>query len=166
MYWGIPVVHLSMQEMQEMQVWSLAEENPLEMEMTTHFSILAWKIPWTEEPGRLQPSDRLQFHRVTELDWTGNKCTQSQLEHCIDEYRAVLDLCSITVSFSGYHVWRYTISICPLLVDQHWSKCCPISPLSNYSFLFIFLFPSKLISNLWWDALRHANILLLIKISP
>ena len=47
------MVHLSMQEMQEMQVWSLAEENPLEKEMTTHFSFLAWKIPWTEEPGRL-----------------------------------------------------------------------------------------------------------------
>ena len=34
-------------------VQSLGWENPLEKEMTTHFSILAWKIPWTEEPGRL-----------------------------------------------------------------------------------------------------------------
>ena len=33
---------------------SLCQEDPLEKEMTTHFCTLAWKIPWTEEPGRLQ----------------------------------------------------------------------------------------------------------------
>ena len=41
--------------MLEMQVQSLVQEDPLESEMATHSSILAWKIPWTEEPGRLQP---------------------------------------------------------------------------------------------------------------
>ena len=40
--------------MQEMQVWSLGQEDPLEKEMATHSSILAWKNPWTEEPGWLQ----------------------------------------------------------------------------------------------------------------
>ena len=40
--------------MQEMQVQSLGWEDPLEKEMATHSSILAWEIPWTEEPGRLQ----------------------------------------------------------------------------------------------------------------
>ena len=39
--------------MQETQVRSLGPEDPLEKEMATHPSILAWKIPWTEEPGRL-----------------------------------------------------------------------------------------------------------------
>ena len=39
---------------QEMQVRSLGQEDPMEKEMATHFSILAWKIPWTEEPGSLQ----------------------------------------------------------------------------------------------------------------
>ena len=39
---------------QEMQVQSLGEEDPLEKGLATHSSILAWKIPWTEEPGRLQ----------------------------------------------------------------------------------------------------------------
>ena len=43
-----------MQETQEMWVQSLAQEYPLEEEMATHSSILAWRIPWTEEPGRLQ----------------------------------------------------------------------------------------------------------------
>ena len=40
--------------MQEMQVQSLSQEDPLKKEMWTHSSILAWKTPWTEEPGRLQ----------------------------------------------------------------------------------------------------------------
>ena len=40
---------------QETQVPSLSLEDPLEKEMTTHSSILAWRIPWTEKPGRLQP---------------------------------------------------------------------------------------------------------------
>ena len=40
--------------MQEMQVGSLGWEDPLEKDMATYFSILAWEIPWTEEPGRLQ----------------------------------------------------------------------------------------------------------------
>ena len=43
-----------MQEMKEMWVWSLGQEDPLEKEMTTHSSIPAWKILWTEESGRLQ----------------------------------------------------------------------------------------------------------------
>ena len=38
----------------ETQVQSLGQEDSLEKEMVTHSSILAWKIPWTEKPGRLQ----------------------------------------------------------------------------------------------------------------
>ena len=40
--------------MLETQVQSLGQEDPLEKEMPTHSSTLAWKIPWREEPGRLQ----------------------------------------------------------------------------------------------------------------
>ena len=40
--------------MQERQVQSLGWEDSLEKEMATHSNILAWRIPWTEEPGRLQ----------------------------------------------------------------------------------------------------------------
>ena len=43
-----------MQEVQEAWVQSLGQEDPLEKEMATHSSILAQKIPWTEEPGGLQ----------------------------------------------------------------------------------------------------------------
>ena len=42
------------EETQETQVQSLVREKPLEEEMATHSSILAWKILWTEEPGQLQ----------------------------------------------------------------------------------------------------------------
>ena len=44
----------AMQELQKMPVPFLGQEDPLQEGMTTHFSILAWRIPWTEEPGRLQ----------------------------------------------------------------------------------------------------------------
>ena len=40
-----------MEELQDMQVQSLGQEDPLEEGMATHSSILAWRIPWTEEPG-------------------------------------------------------------------------------------------------------------------
>ena len=44
----------AMQETEETQVRSLGQEDSLEKEMATHSSVLAWKIPWTEEPGSLQ----------------------------------------------------------------------------------------------------------------
>ena len=44
----------TMQEMEETQVPSLGQEDPLEEGIEPHSSILAWKIPWAEEPGRLQ----------------------------------------------------------------------------------------------------------------
>ena len=56
--------------MQETRVRSLGWEDPLEKEMATHSSILAWKIPWTEEPGRLQSTglqSRTQLSDFTSL---------------------------------------------------------------------------------------------------
>ena len=46
----------TVQEMQETWVQSLDQEDPLQEGMATHSSILAWRIPWAEEPGRLQSS--------------------------------------------------------------------------------------------------------------
>ena len=51
---GKEPTHLPMQEMQDTQVQSLGREDPLEKEMATQPSTLAWRIPWTEEPGGLQ----------------------------------------------------------------------------------------------------------------
>ena len=47
--------------MQEMQVESQVQEDPLQEEVATQFNILAWKIPWTEKPGGLQS---MRFQRV------------------------------------------------------------------------------------------------------
>ena len=52
--------------MWETWVWPLGREDPLEKEMTTHSSTLVWKIPWTDEPGRLQSTG---LQRVGH-DWT------------------------------------------------------------------------------------------------
>ena len=49
----VPSVN-SLPAVQETQVQTLGEEIPQEKEMATHSSILAWRIPWTEEPGGLQ----------------------------------------------------------------------------------------------------------------
>ena len=55
--------------MQETWVWSLGWEDPLEKEMATHSSILAWRIPWMEEPGGLQSmvSQRVRHDWATSL---------------------------------------------------------------------------------------------------
>ena len=47
-------IWMPMQETQETWIWSLGQEDPLEEEMATHSSVLAWRIPWSEEPGGLQ----------------------------------------------------------------------------------------------------------------
>ena len=52
-YWASEVVPM-VEDPPAMQVQSLGQEDPLEKEMVTHSSILAWEIPWTEEPGGLQ----------------------------------------------------------------------------------------------------------------
>ena len=58
--------------MQETWVRSLGQEDPLEKKMATHSSILAWKIPWTEEPGRLESmgSQRVGHDWATSLHFT------------------------------------------------------------------------------------------------
>ena len=64
-----------MQETQEMWVQSLHQEDPLEQEMATHSSILACKIPWTEEPGGLQPMglDITEHTHTSTSDINGDK---------------------------------------------------------------------------------------------
>ena len=63
-------------EMRETQVWSLGREDPLEKEVATHSSILAWRIPWREEPGRLQSmgSQRVGHDWATSLSLSFLSC--------------------------------------------------------------------------------------------
>ena len=51
---------------EESQVQSPGREDPLEKEMAAHFSILAWKIPWTEEPGELQSMRSQESARLSD----------------------------------------------------------------------------------------------------
>ena len=54
--------------MQEMQVWALGREDPLEKEMATHSSILAWETPLTEEPGGLQSTGPKELYMTQQLN--------------------------------------------------------------------------------------------------
>jgi len=78
------VRHLS--PMQETRVQSLGQEDLLKKEMATHSSILAWKIPWMEEPGRLQSMDRKESDTTKRIHfllffpgWHGSHNTVSLL---------------------------------------------------------------------------------------
>ena len=78
-----------MQETQEMQVHSLGEEDPLEKGMATHSSILAWEVPWTEEPGGLQSmgSQRAGHNWATEHTHTHRvKRTLAEDSDCLGLY--------------------------------------------------------------------------------
>ena len=67
-FWGAYLVAQrakSLPVMQETWVPTLEWEDPLEKRMATHSSILAWRIPWTEEPGRLQSMGSQRVERLT-----------------------------------------------------------------------------------------------------
>ena len=51
----------------ETRVWSLDQKDPLEKGMTTHSSILAWRIPWAEEPGGLQSRESKESDMTEQL---------------------------------------------------------------------------------------------------
>ena len=68
-----------MQEPQETLIWSLGFEDPLEKKMATHPSILAWEIPWTEEPGGI-------VHRVAEVDTTEWLSTHTMKRNKLDTH--------------------------------------------------------------------------------
>ena len=76
-----------MQETQEMQVGSLGQEYPLEEGMVIHSSILAWRIPWAEEPGRLQSMrsqrvghDLQTKHARIGKPWSGEEHTSKSFQ--------------------------------------------------------------------------------------
>ena len=77
---------------QETQVWSLGQKDPLEQGMATHSSFLAWKIPWTEEPGGLQSPMGHKELDMTEATYFANKGPSSQ-----------------GYGFSSSHVWMWEL---------------------------------------------------------
>ena len=79
-----------MQETQETWVQSLGQEDPLEKEMAIHSSILAWKIPWTEEPSELQS---MGWQRVRH-DRERNVCAQTHIDIVTVTVRGGILICS------------------------------------------------------------------------
>ena len=75
--WGFPVAQMvkNLPAMQEIWVQSLGQLDPLEKGMATHSSILAWRIPWTEEPGGLQFTGSLRVGH----NWATNNTTHPAL---------------------------------------------------------------------------------------
>ena len=75
--------------MQETQFWSLGQEDPLEKEMAIHFSILAWEIPWTEEPGELQTmGSQRAGHDLGTKQWQQRPIRGSHTEQMLNKYLA------------------------------------------------------------------------------
>ena len=74
--------------MQETQVRSLGQEDPLEEEIATHSSILAWEIPWTEEPGGLQSmgSQRVRHNLETKQPSVSSKAEDNLSSKIIVSY--------------------------------------------------------------------------------
>ena len=80
----------AIQETQEMWVRSLDQEDPLEEGTATYSSILAWRIPWTEDPGRLQSVGSQRFEYV----WSDLAAATAYMCACIHIYKCIwLALC-------------------------------------------------------------------------
>ena len=69
--------------MWETWVPSLGQEDPLEKEMATHSTVLAWRIPWTEELGGLQSTGRKESDTTEQLHFHFQDITYSDLNHCL-----------------------------------------------------------------------------------
>ena len=87
--------------MQETQVRSLGWEDPLEKEMATHSSTLAWKIPWTKEPGRLQSMDCKESDTTEELHFHFHFVLETMFSPCIFNVNKKLLPYHISLLFLG-----------------------------------------------------------------
>ena len=138
-YFGVsqvaPVVktHLPVHETWETRVWSLGQEDPLEKEMATRSSILAWRIPWTEEPGGLHSP-----WSCRELDTTKATYRYANRDKNFFNY-----LCLGYITFSSYtHTHTHTHTGPLILLQSHIllscylnaSRVCHLSPVTDHKF--------------------------------
>ena len=94
--------------MWETWVQSLGREDPLEKEMATHSSTLAWKIPWVEEPGRLQSmgSQRVSLVLVNQIDEEKNtQVNISLLGYILQPYH----VCVTSMFYFGFTIFNRSI---------------------------------------------------------
>ena len=116
--------------MQEARVWSLGWEDPLEKEIVTHSSILAWRIPWTEEPGRLQStgSQRVGHNWATSPHFKSSGETR-----CLNAWVWVISaptlwaVCYLQWNVLSLHYWNW------ITVLKTWSLgCCFLDHYSKW----------------------------------
>ena len=125
-----------MQETQETQVWSLDLEDPLENEMATQFSIVAWEIRWTEEPGKLQS---LGSQRVGHDLATKQQQTSFRKVLYIYPGKFCLSLVIFIIKYL-FNVILNNISLI-LFVNCCWNVKCIIN-------IYLILFPATLLNSL------------------
>ena len=100
---------------------SMGGEDPLEKEMETHSSILAWRIPWTEEPGRLQS---------TELQRVGHNLATECFSLALSPSFPISSVqfsCSVMSYSLQPHELQYTRPPCPSPTPEVYSNSCPLS---------------------------------------
>ena len=106
-----------MQETQERWVQSLGWEDPLEKEMATHFSILAWKIAWIEELSRL-------YSACVVKSQTGlNMCPHTDAHTCMHAHARTHARTQVLLSLFEIHNLSFN-SRCPLVSSQHPHSGC------------------------------------------
>ena len=123
-----------------MWVQSLGQEDPLKKEMVTHFSILAWEIPWTDEQGGLQPmgSQKSQTQVSVWLTATANSNEQVYisilwyLKHCIKAFLAKsLQSCPTLCNLMDYGPPGSSVHGILQARIQEWLPCHPLGDLPD-----------------------------------
>ena len=128
--------------MQETWVWSLSQEDPLEKKVATHSSIRAWKIPWMEEPGRLQSigSQRARHDWVTFLSlWFSwceyvKQCKSIPLPHIVQPLCFSCHLIPWTVCHVSTQIYLVYCKHCRWIYPGWFSHC--------WQYILLHVFPS------------------------
>ena len=123
--------------MQKMQIWSLGWEDALGKEMATLPCILAWKIPWTEEPGKLQS---MRSQRVINNLGTKQQLQQINILHlmpdieegatdirCSVQFSSVQFIHSVVSDSLRPHGLQHARAPCPSPTPGVYSNSCPLS---------------------------------------
>ena len=117
-----------------MWVWSLSQEDPLEEGMETHSIFLAWRIPWTEEPGGLQPLGLQRagpsWNTWAERSWYQNPALPppTHMCACVLRHFRRIQLCA-TLWTAACHALLSVLSF----RQEYWSElpCSPTRPLTH-----------------------------------
>ena len=140
-----------MQEPQETQVWSLGQEDPLQKEMATHSSILAWRIPWT------RGAWWATVHGISE-SWTRLKRLSTCFWFCILSFPTSVPL-RILLMFQGFD-WGFSSNSSPNQSPQSF-KCCNTETTTWIIPAFLFFFLS-----LYWICYTIASVVYVLVFWP